>query len=98
MMNNAPMQRGVCANNIAIVTEGITQYEILGSEIRLPLLRATGLISNPKNTARTTPAGPPIEVQDLQQLGDNNQRLWISFSNDLKRMIDEIYNFCIVIN
>ena len=98
MMNNAPMQRGVCANNIAIVTEGITQYEIFGSEIRLPLLRATGLISNPKNTARTTPAGPPIEVQDLQQLGDNNQRLWISFSNDLKRMIDEIYNFCIVIN
>lgn len=98
MMNNAPMQRGVCANNIAIVTEGITQYEIFGSEIRLPLLRATGLISNPKNTARTTPAGPPIEVQDLQQLGDNNQRLWISFSNDLKQMINEIYNFCIVIN
>ena len=98
MMNNAPMQRGVCANNISIVTEGITQYEIFGSEIRLPLLRATGLISNPKNTARTTPAGPPIEVQSLQQLGDNNQRLWISFSKDLKRKINDIYNFCIVIN
>ena len=97
MMNNAPMQRGVYANGVAVVTEGITQYEVLGTELRLPLLRATGVISNPKNTARTTPAGPPIEVEDLQQIGLNEQRLWVSGSNDLRLMIDSVYNDCIVI-
>ena len=97
MMNNAPMQRGVYTNGVAIVTEGITQYEVLGAELRLPLLRATGVISNPKNTARTTPAGPPIEVEDLQQIGLNEQRLWVGGSNDLRLMIDSVYNDCIVI-
>ena len=97
MMNNAPMQRGVYANGVAVVTEGITQYEVLGTELRLPLLRATGVISNPKNTARTTPAGPPIEVEDLQQIGLNEQRLWVGGSNDLRLMIDSVYNDCIVI-
>ena len=97
MMNNAPMQRGVYANGVAVVTEGITQYEVLGAELRLPLLRATGVISNPKNTARTTPAGPPIEVEDLQQIGLNEQRLWVGGSNDLRLMIDSVYNDCIVI-
>ena len=97
MLNNAPMQRGVCANNLCIVTKGITQYEVLGSEIRLPLLRATGLISNPQNTARTTPAGPPIEVEDLQQLGKNHQSLWICLENNLKKVISNVYNECILV-
>lgn len=97
MLNNAPMQRGVCANNITVITEGITQYEVVGSELRLPLLRATGIISNPLNTARTTPAGPPIEVPKLQQLGLNKQNLWIAINADLKTEIDNVYNKCLVI-
>lgn len=96
MMNNAPMQRGVCANGVVVVTEGITQYEVAKNELRLPLLRATGVISNALNTARTTPAGPPIEVDDLQQIGLNSQSLWIAFGHDLRQYIDDIYNECIV--
>lgn len=96
-LNNAPMQRGVSANDITVVTEGITQYEVFGTHLRLPILRATGLISNPQNPARTTPAGPPVEVEDLQQLGHNYQSVWISLGCDLGKCINSVYNECIVI-
>lgn len=97
MLNNAPMQRGVSANNITVVTQGITQYEVAKTELRLPLLRATGVISNPQNPSRTTPAGPPIETPALQQIGQNSQTLWIALSSDLKTAINEVYHKYIVI-
>ena len=46
--NNAPMQRGVYANGVGIVTCGLTQYEVFNQELRIPILRATGVISNPE--------------------------------------------------
>ena len=95
--NNAPMQRGVCANGVCVVTEGINQYEVCNKELRFPLLRATGVISRADNPSRTTPAGPPIEVKDLQQLGYNSQVLWIGFGNDLKNKIDKVYHECVII-
>ena len=95
--NNAPMQRGVCTNGIGIVTKGLTQYEIYKTELRIPILRATGVISNPKNPARSTPAGPPIEVNNLQQLGENRVEYSIFLGNELKEQIDNIFHKCIVI-
>ena len=95
--NNAPMQRGVCTNGIGIVTKGLTQYEIYKTELRLPILRATGVISNPKNPARSTPAGPPIEVNNLQQLGENRVEYSIFLGDELKEQIDNIFHKCIVI-
>lgn len=97
MANNAPMRRGVLANGIGIVTNGITQYEIYSTELRIPILRATGVISNPKNPARTTPAGPPIIVDDLQQLGKNNVSFSVFLGENLREMIDTVYHKCIVI-
>ena len=97
MSNNAPMQRGVWANNTGIVTCGITQYEIFNSELKIPMLRATGMISNPKNTSRSTPAGPPIETPNLQQLGYNQVKFSV-FNGDkecLKQNINNIFNECI---
>ncbi len=95
--NNAPMQRGVCANDIGIVTCGLTQYEVYKTELRLPVLRATGVISNPKNPARTTPAGPPIETDNLQQLGENRVSYSIFLGNDLKEQIENIYHKCVIL-
>ena len=97
--NNAPMQRGVFTNGIGIITKGITQYEIFHNEIRIPLLRATGLISNKDNTSRSTPAGPPIEVNDLQQLGKNSVQfnIFIGNKSELKNNIKNTYNECIVL-
>ena len=95
--NNAPMQRGVCANDIGIVTCGLTQYEVYKTELRLPVLRATGVISNPENPARTTPAGPPIETDNLQQLGENRVSYSIFLGKDLKEQIENIYHKCVVL-
>jgi len=96
--NNVPMQRGVWSNNVGVVTKGITQYEVVETELRLPILRATGVISNPKNPARTTPAGPPIKTNDLQQLGYNEVEfsVFLGQSDELKPIIDEIFNYCLV--
>ena len=95
--NTAPMHRGVCANGTGVVTCGINQYEIFNTELRIPLLRATGVISNPENPSRSTPAGPPIEVDDLQQLGENVVNFSVFLGNDLKEHINNIFNKCIVI-
>lgn len=95
--NNAPMQRGVCANGIGFVTKGLNQYEVFNTELRIPILRSVGIISNPENPSRTTPAGPPIPVSDLRQLGDNRVELSVFLGNDLQKQISAIYNKCIII-
>lgn len=100
--NTAPMQRGLLVdeenNNIGIITKGLTQYEVYLNNIMVPILRATGQISNPKNPARTTPAGPPIEVNDLQMIGHNSAEMYIFFGNEnaFYETINQVYNYIIV--
>ncbi len=91
--NTAPFQRFVWANGLGIVTKGINEYEVKDNHLALTLLRSTGIISNPKNPARTTPAGPPIEVPGLQQLGENEVEFAIGFIpvNDWANYVEEIY-------
>ena len=93
--NTAPMQRGVYANGIGVVTKGLTQYEVYKSELRIPILRSTDILSNPHNPARTTPAGPPLMLEDLKQLGKNSVEfsVFIGSKDSLKTIISEIYNF-----
>lgn len=91
--NTAPFQRFVWVNGLGIVTKGINEYEVKDNHLALTLLRSTGMISNPKNPARTTPAGPPIEVPGLQQLGENEVEFAIGFIpvNDWANYVEEIY-------
>lgn len=91
--NTAPFQRFVWTNGLGIITKGINEYEVSGNHLALTLLRSTGIISNPKNPARTTPAGPPIEVPGLQQLGENEAEFAIGFFpvNDWAMYVEEIY-------
>lgn len=89
--NTAPMQRFVSAQNFALITKGNNEYEINKNVLNLTLLRATGIISNPKNPARGTPAGPPLEVPKLQQLGENRAEFAISFNTDFFRLAEEFY-------
>ena len=70
------MERYVSINlknnkHFGIVTKGLTEYEVYKNTLSITLLRSTGIISNPKNPSRSTPAGPPIEVPEAQQLGRN---------------------------
>lgn len=99
--NTAPMQRGLLIdeneNNIGIITKGLTQYEVFKNELYLPILRATGTISNPANTARTTPAGPPIETVDSQMMGRNVAEFYVFFGNqtDFEEVMNKVYNYII---
>lgn len=91
--NFAPMQRYVGAQGFGIVTKGLTEYEVFKNSISITLLRSTGVISNPKNSARSTPAGPPLEVPGAQQLGFNRAELSIGFfePEDYLKYVQEVY-------
>lgn len=100
--NTAPMQRGLLideeGNNIGIVTKGLTQYEVYKNLLYIPILRATGQISNPLNPARTTPAGPPLDVETLQMVGAATAEMYIFFGNEnaFYDTIDKVYNYIVV--
>lgn len=91
--NTAPFQRFAWSNGLGVITKGINEYEVFENHLALTLLRSTGVISNPKNSARTTPAGPPIEVPGLQQLGDNEVEFAIGFFpvGEWAGYVEEIY-------
>ena len=77
--NFAPMQRYVGTKNFGIITKGLTEYEVFKNTLSVTLLRSVGIISNPENPSRSTPAGPPIEVPDAQQLGYNIAEFAVGF-------------------
>ncbi len=95
--NFAPMQRLVWSQNLGIITKGLTEYEVYKNSLSITILRSTGIISNPANTCRTTPAGPPIKVPEAQQLGENTAEFSAGFFNkkDWQKRLKEIYpDFC----
>ena len=100
--NTAPMQRGFLideeGNNLGVVTKGLTQYEIFKNRVYVPILRATGVISNPQNPARSTPAGPPIEVDTLQMIGNNKAEFYVFFGNQnaFNDTLNQVYSYIIV--
>ena len=77
--NFAPIQRYVGTQGFGVITKGLTEYEVKGKSLLVTLLRSTGIISNPKNPSRSTPAGPPIEVPEAQQLGTNSAEFSVGF-------------------
>lgn len=91
--NFAPMQRFVGTQGFGIITKGLTEYEVKEKSLLITLLRSTGVISNPKNPSRTTPAGPPIEVPDAQQLGYNCAEFSVGFfkPENYQKYIDMVY-------
>ena len=91
--NFAPMQRYVGAQGFGVVTKGLTEYEVKGKSLLVTLLRSTGVISNPKNPSRSTPAGPPIKVPEAQQLGQNSAEFSVAFfePENYQKYIDVVY-------
>lgn len=98
--NTKPMQRFVWAQNWGLITEGLHEYEIFKNKLRLTLLRATGIISNPVNPTRGTPAGPPLLTPELQCIGENEARFAISFQQEpekLFQLAEEFYGAAVII-
>ncbi len=91
--NFAPMQRYVGTQGFGVITKGLTEYEVKEKSLLVTLLRSTGIISNPKNPSRSTPAGPPIEVPDAQQLGYNCAEFSVGFfePENYQKYIDMVY-------
>ncbi len=92
--NTAPMQRFVWANGVGVITKGLNEYEVSKNNLSVTILRSTGVISNPKNPSRGTPAGPPIETPDLQCLGEYNAEFAVCFVENavnLFRHAEEYY-------
>lgn len=91
--NTAPMQRFVSAQGFGVVTKGLTEYEVSENSLAITLLRSTGIISNPKNPSRSTPAGPPLEVLEAQQLGENSAEFGVGFfeTEEYLKKVNEIY-------
>ena len=78
--NTAPLKKYVMTDDAAIITEGLQEYEISKNYLCITLLRATGIISNPQNPTRGTPAGPPLLTPDLQMKGKNSARFALLFN------------------
>jgi mannosylglycerate hydrolase len=62
------LQRFVCANGQVVMTEGLTEYEVLGSQLGITLLRAFGMLSKADTGVRGAQAGPPLPTPDGQRL------------------------------
>lgn len=91
--NFAPMQRYVGAQGFGVITKGLTEYELFQDTLSVTLLRSIGVISNPTNPARSTPAGPPLLTPEAQQLGFNKAEFSIGFfdSQSAPKIITEVF-------
>lgn len=79
--NSYPMQNFVNVQDAVIFTKGLHEYEIYKNELRICLLRCTGTISNPKNKARSIPAGPDLKTPDAQCIGTLDAQFAIMFGD-----------------
>lgn len=98
--NFAPMQRYVGTQGLGIISKGLNEYEVFENSLALTILRSTGIISNPKNPARSTPAGPPLAVEEAQQIGENTAEFSVGFfdpSYALHR-IEEVFPMSIFVD
>ncbi|MBO5947401.1 hypothetical protein J6Q66_01040 [bacterium] len=91
-INTFPMQRYVSANGFGLISKGLQEYECHKNALNLTLLRAIGIISNPKNPARGTPAGPPLKYDGMQCLGKNKYEFALTFDvENIKQNADKFY-------
>jgi len=100
-INTAPMQRAVgtdtdSSGTFWLISKGLTQYEVNHNSLLVTLMRATGAISNPANSSRSTPAGPPLPVEDLQSLGENKAEFNVYFGDNPQLALDKVYNGIII--
>ena len=56
----------VIAGGIALLFEHVTEYELVGDEVAITILRSTGLISRADNPWREENAGPELPIPDCQ--------------------------------
>ena len=98
--NSYPMQNFVCANGVVALTKGLHEYEIYKNELKIALLRGFSTISNPKNPARSIPAGPDLKTPDGQVLGICKAEFILTFGDYKKafKVVDNLFENYLVID
>ena len=91
--NSFPMLNFVHAQDVSVMGEGTNEYEIYKKELRIALLRATGILSNPKCASRSIPAGPPLITEDLQCLGRHKIRFGLYFTDSVYKTYQYLDEF-----
>lgn len=92
-INTSPFQRFVQANNIALLSEGLHEYEVSKNDLRLTVLRATGFISHAQNLTRAAEAGPNLAVPDNQCLRKLTARYAFTPSTPIENLYKEAEHF-----
>jgi mannosylglycerate hydrolase len=64
-----PASAFVAAGGIVLLLDHVSEYELLGDELALTVLRSTGLISRNANRWRDDPAGPSLPIPAAQLRG-----------------------------
>ena len=67
-INGGPIQRWISCQNQTWFTEGLTEYEVEGPQLKLTLLRAFGMLSRDDTGVRGSHAGPPLPTPEGQCL------------------------------
>ena len=84
--NTMPVQNFVYSQGVGIITKGVNEIEIDKKRLCITLIRSTGVISNPYNPTRGTPAGPPIETPNLQMQGKNHFEFSVTFTEKAENL------------
>jgi alpha-mannosidase len=72
-----PARGFVLAGGVAVLSEGVIEYEVLERELAVTLLRCVGTISRASLTTRPEAAGPDIATPEAQMIGLTTLRLGI---------------------
>jgi alpha-mannosidase len=70
-----PARGAVLAGGVAVLSEGVIEYEVTGDELAITVLRAVGSISHAPLVTRPGHAGPDIGTPDAQMIGDTEFEL-----------------------
>jgi mannosylglycerate hydrolase len=67
-----PASSFVSAGGVALLLDHVTEYEVVGEELALTVLRSTGYISRNQNPWREDPAGPELPIPAAQLRGPHS--------------------------
>lgn len=73
--------RFVHADGICLLTKGLHEFLPDEQSLKITLLRSVGIISEPNNPARGTPAGPPIQTPGSFMQGKNISEFAFAFAD-----------------
>ena len=90
-----PARGVVLAGGLAVLAEGVMEYEVTGTELAVTLLRCVGTISRPQIATRNWAAGPDIATPEAQMQGDTEFALGILPGADRAGLLEEWERFAL---